>query len=70
MEKDSPSEINNKESMKNVYDIRRFLLEKKYFTSDGEVIQNADKLKDFINDSLENIKDVSKLHSQSIPMPK
>lgn len=50
--------------------MRRFMMDKKYFTPDSDVIKSSDKLKDFINDKMQNKDDQGRLFFESCPIPK
>ena len=50
--------------------MQRFMMDKRYLTPDSDVIQSSDKLKDFINDKMQNKDDISKVFFESCPIPK
>ena len=70
LEKDNQQEQNRKQSMAGYQNMRRFMMDKKYFTPESDVIKNTDKLKDFINDCMQNKDDQSRLYFESTPLPK
>jgi len=69
-EKDSSSEQNRKQSMAGYQNMQRFIMDKKYFTPNSDIIKSPEKLKEYINDKMQNREDQSKLYWESTPMPK
>ena len=51
-EKDSQAEQNRKETMARYQNKMKFTFDKRFFTRSGDVLNNAEKLKDFINNSM------------------
>lgn len=45
-------------------------MDKKYFTPESDIIKTPQKLKEFIQDKMQNRNDQSKLYFESTPMPK